>query len=193
MEYFFVKDTRQKYRFFSTESIHSVKVKFSKWKRIWEKAKKKLLLLPPRILSREQAFERIQDQKPDEVALLYSGLLEEKKIRTRFFLYLQKQRTLHILLLALETILLPISGLMAFIPGPNVFFAVLALIMITQWRALRGINHLLKADLNFTASELLKEWEKSVEQNQTHKYSEMMEQLRGNWNLEKPEKILVRN
>lgn len=193
MEYFFVKDTRHKYRFFSSEPIHPVNVEFSKWKRIWKKAKNKLLLLPPRILSREQAFERIQEQKPEEVSILYSGLLKEKKIQTRFFIFLQKQRTLHILLLILEVILLPVSGLMAFIPGPNVFFAALALVMITHWRALKGINNLLKASRNFTPSEILKKWEKAVEKNHTQKYSEMINQLTLNWNLEKPEKILVRN
>jgi hypothetical protein len=191
IEYFFLRDTHHKYRFFSSEPVHKVHVRFSKWKQTWETAKKKLMLLPARFLSREQAFEKILDQSPATVTIHHSGS-SPKKIRTRFFFYLQRQRTLHTLLLILETLLLPLSGLMALLPGPNVFFAALALIMITQWRALRGINHLLKANRQFQSSSLLTEWRKAVKDRQPQRYRAVLEQISRKWNIQKLDKILIR-
>jgi len=48
MIYFFVKDARQKFRFFSSQPETDLTIQVSRTKRIWEQAKKKLLLLPPR-------------------------------------------------------------------------------------------------------------------------------------------------
>lgn len=149
------------------------------------------MLLPARFLSREQAFERILQQKPGTVTIHYSGP-PGKKIHSRFFFYLQRQRTLHIVLLVLESLLLPVSGLMAFLPGPNVFFAALALIMITQWRALRGINRLLKANRHFTSSVLLEKWREAVEAQKQQKYADILNQISRKWDIEKLDKILIR-
>ena len=122
MKYFFVQDYRQKYRFFSSEPIQNIQVKFTRLEKLWEEAKKRLMLLPKRILAQEQAFARALKLNEDSVEILHSGRLDEKRLKIKFFLFLQKQRTKHILLLVGEAILLPVSGLLALLPGPNVFF-----------------------------------------------------------------------
>ncbi|MFQ6037581.1 MAG: hypothetical protein ACE5LV_03080 [Candidatus Aminicenantales bacterium] len=163
MRLFFVKDVRKKYRCFSSHPIRQVQVSFSKWKRLWEKARQKLMLLPQRTLAQEQAFSLAGKEGKEPVEILHSGRLDEDKIKSRFFFYLQRQRTKHLLLLLGEALCLPISGLAALLPGPNVFFGVLALLMITHYQALRGIHRLLKKSWVFRTSPVLAEWEEALE------------------------------
>jgi len=47
MQFFFVPDHRQNFRFFSSEPLHDIQVEFSRWKKLWVIAKEKLMLLPP--------------------------------------------------------------------------------------------------------------------------------------------------
>lgn len=190
MRFFFVKDYREKYRYFSARPLHQITVNFSRWKKIWEKAKEKLMLLPRRILAQEQAFEQILQSKEQQVNILYSGCCDEKRIRKSFFFFLQRQRTKHVLFLIGETLLLPISGLAAFLPGPNVFFGVLALLMITHWQAMRGINRLLKKDYEFMPSPLLKEWEQAIQRENEKDYSGILEKISEEYHLDNMRKIL---
>ena len=163
MDFFFVQDYRQKYRFFSSESQSPIQVEFSRLRKFWEKAKEKLMLLPYPILKQDQAFERMIKIKEDQIKILYSGSLDMKKVKSKFYFFLQKQRSKHIALLIGESLFLPISGVAAFLPGPNVFFYALALLMIVQWQALRGINRLFKKEQSFVISEALREWEEALE------------------------------
>lgn len=190
MHYFFVKDHRGKYRYFSTEPFHNIQVKFSRWKRIWDKAREKLMLLPQRVLVQEQAFEQILRAKNKSLEILYSGSCDQQKIKHRFFFFLQRQRTRHIFFLIGETLLLPISGLAALLPGPNVFFGVLALLMITHWQAFRGINRLLKKDYNFNSSPSLRDWEQVVDSKREEDFFPILERLTEEYNLKNIHKIL---
>jgi hypothetical protein len=190
MRYFFVKDFREKYRFFSEKPVHQIQVKFSRWKEIWEKGRQKLMLLPRKVLAQEQAFEQVLMTAEDRVEILYSGRCSEQRIKVRFFFYLQRQRTKHILFLVGETILLPISGLAALLPGPNVFFAVLALLMITHWQAFRGINRLAKKDHVFTPAPSLKQWEQVIQQSQENEYGPILERIADQYDLEHIQKVL---
>lgn len=190
MRFFFVKDYREKYRYFSTEPFHNIQVKFSRWKKIWEKARHKLMLLPQRILAQEQAFEQILHTKNKSLEVLYSGRCDEKKIRHTFFFYLQRQRTKHIVLLVGETLLLPVSGLAALLPGPNVFFGVLALLMITHWQALRGINRLLRKDYEFKSSPSLREWEQVIESKRDEYFFSALKKISDEHNIKNIKKIL---
>ena len=190
MVYFFVKDYREKYRYLSAKPLHQIQVKFSRWKEIWEKAREKLMLLPRRILVQEQAFEQVLQQKEKQVEILYSGCCTEQRIRVRFFFFLQRQRTKHILLLVGESLLLPISGLAALLPGPNVFFGVLALLLITHWQALRGINRLAKKDHKFVPSPVLKEWEQIIHNKNDAEFAAILEKIADKYDLEHLQKIL---
>jgi len=190
MDFFFVKDIRHKYRYFSAEPSSPIQVEFSRLKKFWEAAKKKLMLLPPRILKQEQAFERVLKIQDEQITIFHSGRLEEPKIKSRFSFYLHKQRTKHLILLAGESLLLPISGLAAILPGPNMFFYILALLMIIQWQAVRGINRLRKKEHLFLPSSSLKEWEEAVENDDEAAYPSLLVRIEKEHGIQDADKIL---
>ncbi len=190
MNFFFVQDFRQKYRYFSAEPLSVTRVEFSRLKKFWEKAKKKLMLLPIKILKQEQAFERTLKIEENQVRILHSGRMDEKKVKSKFYFFLQKQRTKHIILLAGESLILPISGIAALLPGPNIFFYVLALLVIIQWQALRGINKLLKKDKLFTTDLSLKDWETAVQNQEKSTFLPLLEKIGKKHNVQNINKIL---
>jgi hypothetical protein len=158
---------------------------------LWIEAKRRLMLLPKRILAQEQAFARVL-KLSDSMEILHSGRLDEKRLKIKFFLFLQKQRTKHILFLVGETILLPVSGLMALIPGPNVFFGVLALIMYTHWQALRGINAIRQKKHLFVTSQTLNDWERALSSREEKNLSAILKKIEGTYDLKDLDKILSR-
>lgn len=190
MIFFFVRDYQHKYRFFSTEAVKQIQIKTSRWKEIWEAAKKKLMLLPQRTLRQEQAFRKILKSEEKKVHVYYSEQLDNKRIKTKFYFFLQKQRTKHIFLLSGETLFLPLSGLAGLLPGPNVFFGYLALLMITHWQALRGINRILKKECEFIPSSLLKEWEEAHKGRDEERFLRILEKIENEYDLHDVRKIL---
>lgn len=190
MTHFFIKDSRQKYRFFSSEPEKDLTIQVSRTKKIWEQAKKKLLLLPPRLLSQEQAFIGVSKSAEESVPIVHAACHSEKRLRFRFAFFLQKQRSKHILLLLGESILVPISGLAALLPGPNILFYVLALLMITQWQALRGINRLVHKKHEFHPSSAFSEWEDAVAAGKEANYAGILKRLEAEYHLNKLDRIL---
>jgi hypothetical protein len=190
MKFFFVRDHSRKYRYFSSETFSQIKVKSSRWKEIWELAKKKLMLLPQRVLRQEQAFGRVLKLEDKKIQVFHSGRLDEKRIKIKFFFFLQRQRTKHIFLLSGEALLLPISGLAAFLPGPNVFFAYLGLLIITHWQAFKGINRLLKKEHEFISSSIFKDWEQTLESKKEESFSQVLEKIEKEYNLKDIQKVL---
>lgn len=192
MEFYFVKDYKKNYRFFSSPSIHKIEVNFTKWQKMWEEAKRRLLLLPPKILSQEQAFEKAVNIRNSESKIYYSGIPNKEEIKKKFIFFLRKQRSKHFFILVLETLLLPISGLMAFLPGPNIFFYVLFLIMYIQWRALKGIKILINKNNEFVCSPLLKEWETAVKSADSGQMQAVMDKIKQKLSIKKIQKILYK-
>jgi hypothetical protein len=190
MKFFFVRDKSRKYRYFSSETLSQIKVKSSRWKEIWELAKKKLMLMPQRVLRQEQAFARVLKLEDKKIKIFHSGRVEEKKIKIRFYFFLQRQRTKHIFLLSGEALLLPLSGLAALLPGPNVFFGYLALLMITHWQAFKGINRLLKKEHEFISSSLFKDWEQMIESKKEDSFGQILEKIEKKYNLRDLHKVL---
>jgi len=190
MRFFFVQDYRRKYRYFSSEPMAQIQMQSSRWKKIWELAKNKLSLLPKRILRQEQALSRATKIEKDTIDIIYSGRLEKKRIRRKFYFFLQRQRTKHILFLIGESLLLPISGLAALLPGPNVFFGVLAILMITHWQALRGINRIFKKGYQFIPSPLIEEWEKALEAKKEDIFTQILDKISNQYNIANLQKVL---
>jgi len=157
---------------------------------MWELAKKKLMLLPQKILCQEQAFSRTLNLKEKKIKIFHSGQLDEKKAKFRFRFFLRKQKTKHVLFLIGETLLLPLSGLAAFLPGPNVFFGVLALVMITHWQALRGINRLLKKEYEFIPDSFLAQWEEVLEAKKEKNFLPILKKIEKEYSLPSLHKIL---
>lgn len=177
MTFFFVRDRPHHYRFFSSEPLGPLPVRFSRTRDIWEKAKAKVTRLNPRTLLQEQAFERGGRPGSEPLRILHSGRLDEKAVRTRLFFFLQRQRTRHTLILAGEALVLPLTGLAALLPGPNILFYFLAILMVIQWQALRGIHRILRRDYEFVADPLLAEWEEALEARDKERMSEATRRL----------------
>jgi hypothetical protein len=190
MIFFFIRDFKNKYRYLSSEPPAEIQVKFSRWRKLWEAARKKLTLLPQRILRQEQAFIKSFNIEEKKIKIFHSGRLKERKIKTRFRFFLRAQKTKHVFLLIGETLLLPLSGLAVFLPGPNVFFGVLALLVITHWQALRGINRLSKKECNFTPSSLLDQWEEALESKDEQNFLRTLKEIEKEFRLVNIHKVL---
>ena len=144
LNFFFVRDCRREMRFFSSEPPKPPEAGRSKAKEAWELAKRKLMVLPQRMLRQEQAFARALRLGEPEIRILYSGIADAHKTGSRFTFFLQRQRTKRILYLVGEMLLIPLTGLLMPLPGPNVAFYVVALLAITHWLSVRGLRALLK-------------------------------------------------
>jgi len=192
MKFFFVLDHSEKYRFFSSDPIQNIQVKFTRLEKLWEEAKKRLMLLPKRILAQEQAFARVLKLDEDSMEILHSGRLDGKRLKMKFFLFLQKQRTKHILLLIGEAILLPLSGLLALLPGPNIFFGFLALILFTHWQAFKGINRISRKKHRFAISQSLDEWEQALSSREENNLNAILEKIEHEFSLKDLHKILFK-
>lgn len=190
MIFFFIRGRQKKYRYFSSEPIRQLQIKTSRWRKIWELAKKKLMLLPQKILRQEQAFGRALKLEDKKLKIVHSGQLDEKKIKAKFYFFLQKQRVKHILFLTGETLLLPLSGLLALLPGPNVFFGVLALLMFTHWQAFLGINRILNKEHEFVPSPLFNDWEQALEHQKEENFTQILRNIEIEYNLESIDKVL---
>ena len=188
--FFFVRDFRHKYRFFSSEPPKPLPAKFSKTKQIWEIAKKKLMLLPQKTLRQEQAFSRALKLQDPTLRIVYSGFSEEKRINLRFHLFLNGHRTKRLFILIGEALVLPFAGLAMFLPGPNIAFYALALMMITHWQSLRGIRRILKKGHDFDASPVIAEWEEAVKAHNEEAFSSILEKMAREHNLENIQKVL---
>lgn len=190
MAFFFVRDYKHRYRYISTEAVSHVQIRTPRWKKIWEAAKKKLMLLPQRVLRQEQAFRKVLQSEEKKIQIVHSEHVDKRKIKTKFFFFLQKQRTRHILLLVGEALLLPFGALAGLLPGPNVFFGVLVLLMITHWQALRGINRTLKKEFEFISSSLLREWEEALNNQKEEDILRILKRIEREYDLHDVQKIL---
>ena len=192
MNFFFVRDWRHRHRFFSAEPLGPLPAHFSKSRKVWEKAKKKITGLDPRTLLQEQAFERGGRPGSGPLLILHSGHSDDKAVRTKFFFFLQRQRTRHSLILGAEAIVLPVTGLAALLPGPNIIFYFLAVLMIIQWQALRGITRILRGEHEFVADPLLAEWEAAVDGRDEARFGEILERLEKAHGFESARKLLYK-
>jgi len=163
---------------------------FSKTREVWETAKKKVTGLNPRTLLQEQAFEQAGRPGEGPLRILHSGRHDERSVRARLFLFLQHHRTRHIAILIAEGLVVPVTGLIAFLPGPNIVFYVLAILMIIQWQALKGIRRILRRGYDLVADPVLAEWESAVEAGDVTRYPEILERLEKDRHLPSPRKLL---
>jgi hypothetical protein len=187
--YFFVKGARKDPRLFCSGPPGPIPAKFSKSKEIWEAAKKKLMLLPARTLRQEEALAKALRIAEPSVTVL-CGEAEGKHASLRFHFFLHKRRSQRILLLVGEGILAPIAGIAAFLPGPNIIFYALALIMITHWQSLRGIRALLGKKHDYRVDPLLTAWESAVAEGREADYPAIIEKLELAHGLKELRKVL---
>ncbi len=70
------------------------------------------------------------------------------------------------------------------------FFYVLILLVILQWKALRGINKLLKKDQLFIPDFSLKEWETALQNQEESTFLPILEKIEKKHNVQNLNKIL---
>ena len=190
MNFFFVRDHLNRLRFYSSSPLGPILGDSSKSRKIWEKAKKKVTGLHPRTLLQGQAFDQGGKLAGNELEVHASGAQSEKSIRLKLAFFLHRQRTKYVLILIGEALILPISGLAALLPGPNVFFYVLAVLMIIQWQALRGISRILRKKIRIVSDSFLADWEAAVEAGETSRFPEILETLEKEHGFENLRKLL---
>jgi hypothetical protein len=186
--FFFVRDHKGTYRFFSAEPVRPPELKRSKLKEGWEVAKKKLMLLPQRALRQELAFAQVGRIPDPKILVRCSDLADGERIDFRFRFFLHKRRSKSMAVLIGEAVILPFTALTMPLPGPNVAFYALALLIITHWQSFRGIRAILKKTYEFEADPLLTEWEQAVKDRATDRYADILgrtEQARGLQGLRK--------
>jgi len=190
LSFFFIRDTRHEMRFFSSEPPRPIEIKRSKAKEAWELAKKKLMFLPQRMLRQEQAFGRALKLEDASIRIYFSGLADEHKISHKFHFFLRRQRTKRIFYLIGEALVVPIVGLLTPIPGPNVAFYVVAILLITHWLSFRGIRRILKKEHDFAAAPLFAEWETAVKARDEAAFPDILGRIEKEFGLVNLGKIL---
>lgn len=185
---FYVKDVNGTHRLFSSEPV-GLAAKPSKVKEAWELAKRKLMLLPQRTLRQEQALARALRVTEPSVRILH-GAEDAKHLNLKFKFFLNRVRGRRLAILIGELILVPPSGLVALLPGPNVAFYALALLILTHWQSFRGIRHLLKKELVYELSPGLEAWEDAVEEKREADYPALIEAIEKEHGLSGLKKVL---
>ena len=181
---------KRKFRFFSSDPVRPPELKRSKLKDAWEVAKKKLMLLPQRSLRQELAFAQVGRIPDPEITIRCAALADEEKVNFRFHLFLHKRRTTSLAILIGEGIVLPFTALTMPIPGPNIVFYALALLIITHWQSFRGIRAILKKRHDFEADPLLAEWEEAVKARAVDRYPDILARIEAAHGLQGLRKIL---
>lgn len=190
MDFFFVRDARRRPRFYSAESLGPLPAHFSRSREIWEKAKRKVTGFNPRVLLQEQAFEHGGRPGRGALRILHAGDPDGRPVRSRFRFFLRRLKTRHIAILAAEALAVPVTGLAALLPGPNIVFYVLAIVMVIQWQALRGIDRILAREHEFVADPLLAEWEAAVEAGDEARFPELLDRIEKTHGLPSARKLL---
>ena len=190
LNFFFVRDARREMRFFSSEPPKPPDAGRSKAKEAWELAKKKLMVLPQRMLRQEQAFARALKLEEPEIRILYSGIADEHKIHHRFDFFLQRQRSKRVFYLIGEALLVPLTALLMPLPGPNAAFYVVALLLVTHWLSIRGVRAILKKRHEFVEAPILAEWEAAVSHRAADRYTDILGRIEREYGLVNLRKVL---
>ena len=189
--FFFVKDWKHEYRLFSSPASATVPADSSWLKKAWDVAKRKLMLLPQRTLRQEQAFARALKLSEESVRVLH-GHADDKWINARFHFFLHKKRTERLFIVIGEALLVPITGFLVLLPGPNVAFYAVALLLVTHWLSFRGIRRLLRKEHAYEPSSLIEDWERAVLEKREDVFLALLERIEKEFGVEGIRKILYK-
>jgi len=189
--FFFIKDWKEEYRLFSAHSSPSLPADSSWVKKALEVAKKKLMLLPQRTLRQEQAFARALKISEPDVRVVH-GHADDKWINARFHFFLHKKRTQRLFIVLGEALLVPVTGFLVLLPGPNVAFYAVALLLITHWLSFRGIRRLLRKEHIYEASPFVEAWERAIDEKREADYPGLLERMEKEFGVEGVRKILYK-
>jgi len=192
MMFFFIRNYKNKYCFFSSQPVKPIETRFSRPRALFEKAKQKLNLLSKKTLAQEQALELIPSprQEDEPLIVIHSGLIEEEKIRKKFLFFIIRQRTRHLLFLTGEALLLPPAALAGLLPGPNIFFGILVILMFNHWQAFRGIGRALRTRFLFQPNEDFARWERAVAEERISDFDHLLKEIEQKYSQPDIKKIL---
>lgn len=91
-------------------------------------------------LSKEQVLANLKNYHIEVIA---NEEMNQKKIKQIFRLWIQKEKSKRILFIIIEALIIPFTGLLAILPGPNFFFYVPALLLyyhLVTFLSLRKVN-----------------------------------------------------
>ena len=88
-------------------------------------------------LSRQQVLSNMDKFK---IRIVTEEKRSLRRIRQVFRLWIQKEKTKRIIFLVFEAILIPFTGILAFLPGPNFFFYVPALLFYYHLTSFLGLK-----------------------------------------------------
>ena len=190
MRFFFLPDKKNNFKFLS-EELSELKIESKKWQKLWIKAKNALTKpIPAKFTVQEKAFAQLMSIK-DNIEILYPESLSYKKAKVKFKRFLYKERTKHIILLIGEIILLPLSGLVTPIPGPNIIFYALVFFIILHWQAFRGINKLMKKHYKLIPDSFFDKWYHAVKQDSKIGLNDILKEIENNYRIKELNKILL--
>ena len=190
MRFFFVPDKKNNFKFLCEETSE-IRIKSSRWQKLWLKAKNTLTKpLPVKITAQEKAFAQLLSIENENIEIFYPEIISNKKIKIKFRLFLYKERTKHIIRLIAGLVLFPISWLITPIPGPNILFWALVIILILNWQALKGIRKLIKREYQLTPSSILGEWYQMIKQKSNSNINNILKKIEKEYKLKNLVKIL---
>jgi hypothetical protein len=98
-----------------------------------------------RYLSRQQVLARLSHYP---VILRVHGDRSRSSVSRAFALWMRKERVKNLLFMIIEALIIPFTGFLAMLPGPNVFFYVPGLLLYFHYTAWRGLKRAEKAELD---------------------------------------------
>jgi len=96
-------------------------------------------------LSRQQVLARLSTHP---VIIQVYGRRGRKSVRRAFALWMRKERGKNLVFMILEAMIIPFTGFLAILPGPNIFFYVPGLLLYFHYTAWRGLRRAEKAELD---------------------------------------------
>jgi hypothetical protein len=96
-------------------------------------------------LSKQKIMSELKSYK---IILKTDKTKNPQRIKTTFKIWVQKEIMKRLVLIIIEAIILPFTGILALLPGPNVFFYVPALLFYYHLRSYLGMRKIDVDDLN---------------------------------------------
>lgn len=96
-------------------------------------------------LSKESIMGRLKEY---EITLKTEKSTKDERLEFYFNIWLKKEKAKRLLFVILEALLIPFTGILAILPGPNFFFYVPALLLYYHYTTYRGLRHIDVDELN---------------------------------------------
>jgi hypothetical protein len=98
-----------------------------------------------RYLSRQKILANLKNYK---IRLETAKAIDDNHLKTIFKFWIQKEKMKRLVLIIIEGTILPFTGILAVLPGPNVFFYVPALLFYYHINSFLGLKKLDVDELN---------------------------------------------